>query len=235
MRVLSLREVEDKKRDQEDFRIQKAEQINDLLREGTMALNDLRERDKKERERLAEVFLKFSEEIKNRKLILEAEVRELEERKSQALEPLERLDFEARKRLQEALDLGEKLRVQEEELVLKVESFEKESETIKTREDSLTQRDLEQKEAKDLIEVLNKEHKVKEKSFEEREQYFNEKLEIERSELEVRRQSLANERAEIVVQRRFNEDQRLKNDQERVRLNDRTATLESAFEELKKK
>lgn len=235
MKVLSPPEVDKKRREQEDFQVQKASQLNDLVREQTIALNDLRDRNRIELEKLARQFIKFSEEMGIRKSALTKEVDELEDRKRKALEPIEAIESRAKEKLNEAIVLEDKLNhrisncdAKEKEIAGQERKLEEEKAHLVKWEERI-------KEGQEVSTLLSlKSEKAKEDSDRARDD-FNRVFEMRTNELTEERRLIQQGKDENLVKQKFNENQKTKNEEERIRLNDRVATLQAAFEELRQK
>lgn len=235
MKVLSPREVNNRRREQDELQVQKTIKIQELVQDANAALINAKDRHDKEVRRLAEQFLKLTTEMSKRKAALEAEVRVLEDRKARALKPTLELEKVADAKVKEAnvirLELNRELldvAQLKQELILESKKVAERLVRVVQKEDYLLNEKIGLHAKSEEWEVMNQELRNREKEFET-------KCASQEAEMSKKRMDLELETQSIAVQRKIIKEQKTKNDVERARLEDRQATLQAAFEELKQK
>lgn len=235
MKVLAPRELDKRKREQEDFRVQKAERLNDLVREQELALNLARDTDRKEREKLAKQFLSFTAEIGQRKSALESEVKDLEARKQKALEPLDESLKEAKRKAEEVVQMQADLANQMVDIARERACVQEDAQTSERKRLDLQKQEKELTSEQFATATIKRRTEDNAKKLEEEMAFFSGWKERITTEMRSHSEDLARQRAEVEAVTKINEEQRIRNEADRIRLNDRQMTLAAAFEELKQK
>ena len=116
MKLLSPKEVKQKKRTQATGELLRAKKVHDYVQKGNKELNDLKDNREARKQNIETDYQEFSKDIQLKRDGLTKEVDMLEERKKDALKPITDLEDKAQEKMDIALEAVEKSKEQKLQL-----------------------------------------------------------------------------------------------------------------------